>query len=1597
MKKLLLFLSFLSLIFIINPIAAQQDSRIAVGASSLKFVERVTMPAQDNDALMKHELDNRAPGIPPHYAVNLEVNINPQNHGVWESLPNGKSLWRLRIYSAGAKSLNLGFTKYFMPEGASLILYSSDKLHAIGPFTPADNEIHEQLWSPILSGEEIVLEVQIPEEKIPELQLDLRYVNHDYLGFGNMIEELKSGSCNVDVICGLADGYPEIDAHRDIIQSVAVIGLNGGTFCTGFLVNNTRQDCTPFFMTAFHCGIDANNAPTFVAYWNYDNSTCRAPGSAASGGAGDGLLTDFNTGAIYKAGNAATDFTLIQLDDPVSETANAYYAGWTATGDQPQSAVCIHHPSTDEKRITFDYDPIESGSWSGGEINHWYPDWDLGVTEGGSSGSPLFDENERVIGQLHGGPSSCTSSDVHDLYGMFHLSWNNGPSPNTRLKDWLDPDNTGALILDGRWASQCSFFVEALNPNTSICSGPNAVIPIIVSPAFSGPVDVIVSTVIGGFPYSISINDVAPGDTTDWIVTNTALIPPGAYNIAISGSDGTNTASSTMIVNVSNAAPGAPTLIYPVANATAQPLTIAFDWADNGTTYALQVATDAAFTNIVAYGVNITESTYEYNFDPQTTYFWRVRSTNPCGTGPWSSGSQFTTSDVVCNTYASTDVPVAISNIGQVTVTSELNVPGEGIISDVNVLDIFGLHTWLGDLNFSITSPSGTSVVLLGDICGDVDNFNISFDDEATGTIPCPYNDGNTYPPTGSLADFIGEPATGTWVLTVFDDADVDGGSLEGWSLELCVTGLANMTIEIEQTEAGVCQGQSVTVPVSIGADFVGDVALSLNGLPAGANAAFDPNPAAPGTVSNLVITTDNTTPGGLSLIQVAATDGINNSSDSFTLAVTLPLQNITLLTPADDATDQSLTTTLTWAADPNAVYYEYEIATDSLFNNIVGSNQGLTTTSTAIDLTGGTTYFWRVMGGNFCGNGDWSTTFSFTTAFIFCNEYHSTEVPLAISDGPPVITIVSTLNIPAGGNILDLNVIDLTGVHSYLGDIRISLTSPSGTTAILVDRICGTEENFDIEFDDEASAAPPCPYNDGNAYLSDEALSVFDGELSAGTWTLTLVDEANDDGGFLNSWGLLICMTDYDDYSLIPDPATLTICGNSSASTSILIGADFDPQGVNLALLNVPAGLNADLSTSVGQAGESVVLNIENMAAANGAYNITVNANDGTQNTEINIPIQVIFLPSNLSITAPANNAVGIGLYPTLTWSTIPGVNAYHVVVATDPAFLNILYDQTVTGGSFPITTALDNGTVYYWMVDIQTACGNVNSGVNQFTTLADLVLSADPQNISLCEGENGVFILTVGNGFGADGAQMTANNPAGTTVNYSQNPIPNGSNAVVSVVGLSAGVTNITFTASGPNGSNNISVSYTVDNGPASVTLQSPPNSATGISLSPNFVWNSVSEATSYEFILASDAALNNIVFQGTLTGTAFSYSGPLESGTTYYWTVIAHNDCSGTMSAVYQFNTQTVGTSDIPGQPIEIFPNPAQEWVEMRFGTGLNEATQLEWCSVNGQILTNIVLEKGIASYRLPLATTPSGVYLLKLIQGNVVGVNRVVVQK
>jgi len=278
--------------------------------------------------------------------------------------------------------------------------------------------------------------------------------------------------------------------------------------------------------------------------------------------------------------------------------------------------------------------------------------------------------------------------------------------------------------------------------------------------------------------------------------------------------------------------------------------------------------------------------------------------------------------------------------------------------------------------------------------CGNTDDFNISFDDEAaSATLPCPYNDGNTYQPSGNLSDFDGENAAGIWTLTVSDSYNQDGGAIEGWDLEICLSAPA---MSATPDNFNICQGEDVTFTVSVSSSFGSDVDLSASGLPNGATITFDTNPAAPGSEVTGTISGFNADAAGLNSIQINAQDvnGIFSATIIEVDVTTLPTIAGPQM-PANGEIDVLIQPMLTWE-DTGNDNYTLEVATDDQFTNII-----LQQTFTGTDYLFGspleeeTLYFWRIVTENNCGTST-SATFNFTTEKVnSTNEINGSVVSI--------------------------------------------------------------------------------------------------------------------------------------------------------------------------------------------------------------------------------------------------------------------------------------------------------------------------------------------------------------------------------------------------------------------------------------------------------------------------------------------------------------------------------------------------------------------------------------------------------------------------
>lgn len=393
----------------------------------------IQVPPPDLPSLATDDARRVAEGLPYRFAVPHDVIVTPEMDGVWDIDADGNARWQLRIASQRVPHINLGFAFWQMPDSGEMVVAATDGSYGLTPFTALDNMPHGELWLPIVRADDILLTITCLPEDAQAVRDDitLTSINVGYRGFGvkQPTGTEGSGSCNVDVVCSQGDPW------FAEIPCVGVYAVSGWWTCSGGMLNNTAEDQRPFFLTANHCGVNTGNDQTMVVYWNYENSYCRTGGGA--GGSGNGNTNQYTSGgSVVRASSSGSDFTLVELNNDPNSSYEVTFCGWDRRTVTPQQGVGIHHPQLQEKRISFDYNSLSSDG------SYWrVNDWDLGTTEPGSSGSLLFNQDHRVVGQLYGGTAAC-SNNGYDIYGKVSVSWNAG------MGSWLDYAGTGDQYID---------------------------------------------------------------------------------------------------------------------------------------------------------------------------------------------------------------------------------------------------------------------------------------------------------------------------------------------------------------------------------------------------------------------------------------------------------------------------------------------------------------------------------------------------------------------------------------------------------------------------------------------------------------------------------------------------------------------------------------------------------------------------------------------------------------------------------------------------------------------------------------------------------------------------------------------------------------------------------------------------------------------------------------------------------------------------------------------------------------------------------------------------------------------------------------------
>jgi len=384
------------------------------------------------------------------FAHSFNVSLNPNNSGTWYNTTQ-VNVWQLRIRSSGAYSLNLIFDQYKLPENARLYLISENTGEIKGAYTSDNNSGNHIFAVEPIEGDELLVQYEEPVNVSFRGELQVAKVAHDYIGIVTKDHRPLgiSGSCNVNVNCDAATG------SENIRDGVCRIIIEGTEICTGTMVNNTALDGTPYILTANHCIKSEIQAQSSIFLFNYESPYCSSI---------DGDVSHSLSGSSLKASFDSLDFALVRLNNVPPANYRSYLVGWNRKNVAPSSSICIHHPLGDIKKISIDNNPAITSKFNSNYLakGFWNVQrWEYGVTEQGSSGGPLLDQNKQLIGTLTGGSASCPPGlPTNDYFEKFALAWDYRSESSKQLKAWLDPINSNVEKLDGM----------AANSGVALCS-----------------------------------------------------------------------------------------------------------------------------------------------------------------------------------------------------------------------------------------------------------------------------------------------------------------------------------------------------------------------------------------------------------------------------------------------------------------------------------------------------------------------------------------------------------------------------------------------------------------------------------------------------------------------------------------------------------------------------------------------------------------------------------------------------------------------------------------------------------------------------------------------------------------------------------------------------------------------------------------------------------------------------------------------------------------------------------------------------------------------------------------------------------------------
>jgi lysyl endopeptidase len=408
--------------------------------SDLKLYD--SLPARLLSFSSPHHINNTAAGFSEDVAgYVIKTDLTTSNSGSWRQFSSEYLTWILKLKVNNAAGISPVFSGLRLSAGAKLSIYNRNGISTV---------IQREQISPsgILSieyvrGDEVVIELDIP---IGSIQSDLSIDAVSFTSSAALSRTSSYSSGEEEPACYTCFSGKYWDNPKRSVVKIITFRESEAIMCTGTLVNNTRQDAKPYILTAQHCINDQSDADRSLFIFGDEDIHC-----------GNNVISQRSglSGAVLRSSSYKNDFSLVELYRHVPMGAHPYFAGWDISDTHTDRVSCNHHPLGNAKKTSvqsssvLSADFFEEGQQPRLDNSFWQvKEWDSGFTQGGSSGAALLNGDQRIIGTLTGGRSTC-ELPVDDYFAKLSSAWDYSDDETQQLKRWLDPISSGKKIVDG--------------------------------------------------------------------------------------------------------------------------------------------------------------------------------------------------------------------------------------------------------------------------------------------------------------------------------------------------------------------------------------------------------------------------------------------------------------------------------------------------------------------------------------------------------------------------------------------------------------------------------------------------------------------------------------------------------------------------------------------------------------------------------------------------------------------------------------------------------------------------------------------------------------------------------------------------------------------------------------------------------------------------------------------------------------------------------------------------------------------------------------------------------------------------------------------